>query len=261
MFRDLWAYRQFIASSIQNEMINRFARSKLRSFWVILNPLSQALIYALILSNVLAIKLPEIENKYAYAIYLMSGLLAWSLFTNIVSRCLNIFIDNASLIKRIRFPMVALPAIVAGSNTINNGFLLLSILGIFLLLGHSFSLMIFWLLPLTLILVGFSIGLGLILGVFNVFFRDLSQIVPIVLQVWFWFTPIVYPESIIPTPYRDWFTFNPIYSVVSSYHNILLYRTPPEFSGILIFSLLAFALLTLSLILFRRSDEDLVDAL
>ena len=76
MLRSLFAYRQFILSSIRNEIVSRFARSKLGGLWMIINPLAQVAIYALILSNVLAAKLPGIENKYAYAIYLMSGLLA-----------------------------------------------------------------------------------------------------------------------------------------------------------------------------------------
>ncbi len=73
MLRNLWQYRHFVSSSIRNELISRFARSKLGGLWMIISPLSQVLIYALILSNILAAKLPGIDNKYAYAIYLMSG--------------------------------------------------------------------------------------------------------------------------------------------------------------------------------------------
>ena len=80
MFRDLIQYRRFIFQSIYNELFSQFVRSKLGGLWVIINPLSQVLIYALILSNILAAKLPGIDNKYAYAIYLMAGLLSWNLF-------------------------------------------------------------------------------------------------------------------------------------------------------------------------------------
>ena len=259
MFHDLWAYRQFIRSSIRNEIVNRFARSKLGGLWVLINPLAQVAIYALILSNVLAAKLPGIESKYAYAIYLMSGLLAWSLFNEIVSRCLNLFIEQANLMKKMKFPKVTLPVIVAGSNIINNTFLLIAILGTFLLLGHDFSWALLWLLPLTLLLVGLSVGLGLILGVFNVFIRDFAQFVPIVLQFWFWFTPIVYPISIIPEAYRHWLMWNPIYYFVSQYQRILVYGQPPEISNVLIISTLTCVFLTFSLILFRRASEDIVD--
>ena len=261
MVRDLWAYRQFILSSIRNELVNRFARSKFGGLWLIINPLSQVAIYALILSNVLAAKLPGIESKYSYAIYLMAGLLAWTLFNEIVVRCLNLFIEQANLIKKVRFPQITLPAIVIGSNLLNNAFLLVAMLGIFLFLGHSFSLSMLWLLPLALTLIGFAVGLGLVLGIVNVFVRDLGQIVPIILQIWFWLTPIVYPESIIPEGYRHWLALNPIYHFTSAYHQVLVYGKNPEVDGLLVVGTLSLLLLLLALFLFRRSSEEIVDFL
>ena len=114
MLRGLWEYRSFVVSSIKNEFIARFARSRLGGLWMIIHPLAQVAIYALILSNVLAAKLPGIDNKYAYALYLMAGMLAWNLFSEIVSRCLTIFIENGNLMKKMRFPRIALPVNVVG---------------------------------------------------------------------------------------------------------------------------------------------------
>jgi len=86
LLKSLWAYRGFVASSIRNEFAARFARSRLGGLWMIIHPLAQVAIYALILSNVLAARLPGIDNRYAYAQYLMAGILAWTLFAEIVSR-------------------------------------------------------------------------------------------------------------------------------------------------------------------------------
>lgn len=102
--RNLWAYRGFVTSSIRNEFVARFARSRLGGLWMIIHPLAQVAIYALILSNVLAAKLPGIDNPYAYALYLTAGITAWSLFAEIVGRCLTLFIDNGNLMKKMRFP-------------------------------------------------------------------------------------------------------------------------------------------------------------
>lgn len=261
MSRSLWQYRHFVFSSIRNELISRFTRSKLGGLWMIINPLAQVAIYALILSNVLAARLPGIDNQYAYAIYLMAGLLAWSLFSEIVSRCLNLFVEQGNLMKKMQFPRITLPAIVLGSSLLNNLLLFIATLGIFLLLGHHFSLAIVWLLPLTVALAGFSLGLGLLLGVINVFVRDLAQVVPIVLQMWFWFTPIVYPAAIIPDSYRHLLEFNPIYHFVAAYQDILVYRQFPELDGLVVITCSALLLLLLSLFLFRRSAEEMVDFL
>ena len=259
--RSLWLYRGFILSSIRNELINRFANSKLGSLWLIINPLAQVAIYALILSNVLAAKSPDIDNKFAYAIYLMGGLLAWTLFAEIVGKCLNLFIEQGNLMKKMRFPRITLPAIVLGFNLFNNMLLFACMFVIFLLVGHNFELVVFWLLPLTILLASFSLGLGLILGVVNVFVRDLAQVVPIVLQMLFWFTPIVYPESIIPEKFRHLLEFNPIYHFVSAYHDVIVFGQSPQLGGILIMGILTILFLSLSLVIFRRANEELVDVL
>lgn len=258
----IWAYRNFILSSIKNELFTKFSRSKLGGLWMIINPLSQVAIYALILSNILAAKLPGIESTYAYAFYLMAGLLAWNLFSEIMNQCLNLFISNANLLKKMSFPKITLPVIVVGSSLLNNLLLLVAMLVIFLLLGHSFSLTIIWLLPLTALVATFALSFGLILGIFNVFLRDIGQVMPIILQVWFWFTPIVYPLSIIPAQYQSLLTsLNPMYPVVNAYQQVIVYNKAPELSSLLFITLFSLCLLALSAFLFRRASEEMVDVL
>ena len=261
MFRSLWHYRYLVFSSIRNELISRIARSKLGGLWMIISPLSQVLIYALILSNILAAKLPGIDNKYAYAIYLMAGLLAWNLFSEIISRCLNLFIEQGNLMKKMSFPRITLPTIVMGSCLLNNILLFVSMLGIFALLGHQFSAVMLWLIPLTLIVVVLALGIGLVLGVMNVFLRDIGQAIPIILQVWFWFTPIVYPENIIPESYRHLLSLNPMYPITSAYHQVLVYNKAPQLDSLIVISVIASALMLLSLFLFRRASSEMVDVL
>ena len=262
MFRSLWHYRHFVLSSIRNELISRFARSKLGGLWMIINPLSQVAIYALILSNVLAAKLPGVSNQYAYAIYLMAGLLAWTLFSEIIGRCLNLFIEQGNLMKKMSFPRITLPAIVVGSNLLNNSLLFIAMLGIFAMLGHQFSVAMFWLIPLTLIVVVFALGIGLILGVMNVFLRDIGQITPIIMQMLFWLTPIVYPVSIIPESYQHLLNLNPMYPITHTYQQILVYGAAPTFDGgLATTAIIALVLILLSLFLFRRASAEIVDVL
>ena len=180
MFNDLWRYRHFVLSSIQNELVTRFARSKFGGLWMIINPLAQVAIYALILSNILAARLPGLEHVFGYAVYLMAGLLAWTLFNEIITRCLTLFIEQGNQMKKIHFPRITLPAIVVGSSLFNNALLLFATLIIFALMGHTFSLTMFWLVPLTFILIALAVGIGLTVGLINVFVLDVGQVVPIV---------------------------------------------------------------------------------
>lgn len=261
MFEGLWRYRGFVLSAIQNEFRARFIRSKLGGLWMILNPLSQVAIYALVLSNVLAAKLPGVSSQYAYSVYLMAGLLAWTLFGEVVGRCLNLFVEQGNLMKKMNFPRVTLPAIVVGSCLLNNILLAVAMLVLFAVLGFSFSVQMLWLLPLTLIVVIFAIGMGMLLGVMNVFVRDIGQVVPILLQVWFWFTPIVYPKSIIPESYRDLMALNPMAQIVGAYQSVLVYGKPVSIAELMPLFIVSICLVAVSLFLFRRASEEMVDVL
>ena len=256
-----WRYRFFVFSSIKTELRSKFARSSLGGLWMILNPLSQVLIFAFVLSAVLSAKLPGIDNQYAYAIYLMAGTLGWSLFAEIVNRCLTLFIDNANIIKKLVFPKIALPLIVTGSALVNNALLFVAILLIFGVLGHLPSFVLIWLPVLMVINIALALGLGLALGVLNVFMRDIGQIVPVLMQFLYWFTPIVYMSSIIPEQYRSWLVYNPLIPIISGYQNVLLYNKEPEWAGIGVIALIAVVLLTFSLLLFRKASPEMVDQL
>jgi len=261
MIRALWSYRGFIFSSIRNEFAARFVRSRLGGLWMIIHPLAQVSIYALILSAVLAAKLPGVNNRFAYAIYLASGMIAWSLFLEVISRCLTLFIEQGHLLKKMVFPRVTLPAIAAGSCLLNHFFLLVATISIFLLLGHPPGLTIFILPALTILTLALALGLGLMLGVLNVFIRDIGQVVPILLQFLFWFTPIVYPIDIVPEHLQKLLAFNPMSVVVASYHDVLVYNRAPDWFSLTLIAVVSGLLLFASLFIFRRASAEMVDVL
>ena len=256
-----WRYRFFIVSSIKTELRSKFVRSSLGGLWMILNPLSQVLIFAFVLSAVLSAKLPGITNQYAYAIYLMAGTLGWSLFAEIVNRCLTLFIDNGNILKKLVFPRIALPLIVTGSALVNNVLLFVAILAIFGVLGHLPSMALIWLPVIMVINIALALGIGLGLGVLNVFMRDIGQVVPVLMQFLYWFTPIVYMANIIPEQYQEWLAFNPMIPIIKGYQNILLYNKEPDWTGLGVITLIALSLLAFSLLLFRKASPEMVDQL
>lgn len=258
----LWRYRSFIGTSIINEFKIRFARSKLGGFWMILQPLSQVLIYAIILSALMTTKLPQVDNRYGYALYLLSGTLAWTLFSEIVTRCLNLFIEKANLLKKMQFPHVTLPFVVLGSSLLNNLMLLVAILVIFAALGHypSFNFLL-WLPCLTIVNAFLALGIGLILGVLNVFIRDLTHIVPILLQLLFWATPIVYPITIIPEHLRILIRYNPLTSMVTEYQQLFLTYQSPVMTQFLQLLAISGIFVCIGAFVFKRANREMVDVL
>ena len=257
----IWAYRFFIFSSIKTEFKSRFARSRLGGVWMILNPLAQVAIYALVLSAVLKAKLPNIDNQYAYAIYLMAGTLGWSLFAEVFGRSLNIFIDNGNLIKKMAFPKLALPLIVTGSALVNNLLLFLAVLVVFGLLGHIPTLQLLWLPLLIVVTLSLALGLGLMLGILNVFMRDIGQIMPIILQFWFWLTPVVYVSNVLPEKYQQILLINPMTGIVLGYQNVMVYGKSIDLH-VLIYPMVIGAIsMALALFMYLRANEEMADAL
>jgi len=261
LFRAIWAYRHFILTSIKNDLRARFVRSKLGTLWMILQPLAQCAIYALVLSKVLAAKLPHVDSPYAYPIYLMSGIVAWTLFNELVSRSLTMFVDNGNIMKKIMFPRICLPIVTAGSALVNNVLLIATTLLVFATLGHWSSAGLIWLPVLLLVNVAFGMALGMILGIFNVFVRDVAQVAAVVLQLWFWLTPVVYMIDIVPESARQYFRSNPMYPIVSGYQDVLLHDRAPDLKSLAIIGGFSLVLLCISLLLFRRASADMVDVL
>jgi lipopolysaccharide transport system permease protein len=261
MIKSIWNYRNFIFSSIQTEFRLRFARSKLGALWMILHPLAQVLIYALILSQIMKAKLPGIDSQYAYPIYLMAGMLGWTLFSDVLSRSITVFIDNGNLLKKLAFPKLALPLITIGSAVINFTILFVVMFVVFGFLGHIPSHSIQWLPVLILITLGLAMGIGLFLGIINVFIRDIGHAMTIILQFWFWLTPVVYMPSIIPEKYHSLLMLNPMTGIIMGYQNILVYDKAPDLSLLIYPILIAVISLTMAVIIFKKASEEMADVL
>ncbi|NTF56987.1 ABC transporter permease [Agrobacterium rhizogenes] len=261
MLSSVWKYRYFILASIKGELRGRFARSRLGALWFILHPLAQALIFSIVLAEVMRAKMPNMTSSAAYPIYLLSGMAAWGLFTEILTRSMNVFIEQASALKKISFPRLCLPIIVWGSAIINHLLLLGAIAVIFLFFGHYPGLAWFYLIPGMLMISVLAFGIGVFLGVLNVFARDVAQFMTVAIQLWFWFTPIVYVTSAVPERFQRILHFNPVMPLVTLYQNALLLDQAPSWSGMWPAMVLGALMVALSFFVFRRASADLVDAL
>ena len=261
IFGSLWQYRYFILSSIKSDFKTRFVRSKIGGVWMVLHPLAMVLIYTIILSSLLKAKIPGVDSDYAYPIYLMAGILGWTIFLESVSRSLTIFIDNGNLIKKVSFPKLVLPLITFGTVIVNNLVLLLAMLLVFGFLGHFPGVQLIWLPVLLITTIIFGMSIGLILGVLNVFIRDIGQIVPIILNFMFWLTPIVYTINIIPEPYQPWFSYNPMTHIVALFQDVLLHNRMIDLMKLAELMVASLALLALGLFMFKKASPEMVDQL
>lgn len=233
LYRSLHGYRGFILGSVQREFQSRYSNSLLGALWPVFNPLSMIIVYTVIFSHIMRSRLPGVDDSMAYSVYLCAGLLAWGLFSEITLRSQTMFLDNANLLKKISFPRICLPVIVLCNAAINFAIIIGLFLGFLLITGRWPGMALLALVPLIALQMMFCAGLGMILGVLNVFFRDVGQLFAICLQFWFWLTPIVYPMSILPEWVQRLLQLNPLTNLIGSYQNLFLYGQWPVWSSLL----------------------------
>src|SRR5690606_34111641 len=110
--RSVWRYRGFVLGSVQREFQARYRNSLLGWAWIVLHPLAMIAVYALVFSQVMRARLPGTEDGLGYTVYLCAGILTWGLFSEVMNRSLNVFVDNANMLKKLSFPRICLPAVV-----------------------------------------------------------------------------------------------------------------------------------------------------
>ncbi|MBI4635698.1 MAG: ABC transporter permease [Candidatus Rokubacteria bacterium] len=257
--RALWAYRGFVLGMVARDFRSRYLGSVLGTSWAILNPLSQILIYTVVFSQVMRIRLPGLQDTLAYSLYLCAGLLTWSYFIEVVTRSQSVFLEQANLLKKVNFPRVTLPIYVFLSASVNFAIVWGLFLAFLLAVGRWPGWTLLALLPLLVVQQALAVGLGVFLGVFNVFFRDVAQAVGVGLQFWFWLTPIVYPLGAVPEGVQAVIAWNPAFPLVTAYQRIIVEHRWPVWSDLWPAVAAAAVLAVLSDLVFRRLSGAMVD--
>ena len=257
----VWSYRGLISGMVWREFQGRYLNSLFGSVWSVVQPVAMVFIYTIIFSKIMRARVPGIDDSLAFGLFICAGLLPWTFFSELLARCPYIFIEHANLLKKVNFPRLTLPASLFSSVAINFG-IIFSIFIIFLILtgrfpGYAFSAI----LPLLIIQQAFALGLGMILGTINVFFRDVGHFVNIVLQFWFWLTPIVYPISILPDHIHNFLKLNPMTNIVLAYQNIILHGHWPRWEQFRFHILIAIGVLIFGYFVFKQLSDDILDEL
>jgi lipopolysaccharide transport system permease protein len=261
MLRECWDFRGFIFASVKRDFASRYLGTQLGFFWAIAQPLAMILIYTLIFAEIMKPALPGHSSKYAYSIYLCAGILIWQLFSDLLNRSVGIFVYNAGLLKKANLPKLALPIIVALSGLSNFAVVAGLFLGFLVIIGSFPSAAILAILPVIGLVVALALGLGVLLGTINVFYRDIEQSTAMLLQFWFWLTPIVYPGRSLPGQFASVLEWNPMWPIVNFTQTILLEDRVPPWSTLGYPAVAAFGFLLLGLVAFRRLSGEIVDEL
>ncbi len=261
MTRSLWAYRGFIAGMVARDFRSKYLQSLLGAFWALAVPLVMIAIYTLVFAEVMNARLQGSSDPLAYSLFLMAGLFPWMFFAETVTRCQTVFVEQGGLIKKASFPRSSLPAAAALSAAVNFGILFVLYLCLLALTGRWPGSALLLFIPLLVLQQALAVGLGVLLGTMHVFFRDTGHVTGVLLQFWFWLTPIVYPAAVIPERFRGALGFNPMLRLTTAYQEIVLGSELPSWNALLPLAFLALLFLALGYLAFRKLSGEMVDQL
>lgn len=256
-FRELWAYRELLGFLAWRDLKVRYKQTAIGVAWAVLQPLAMMAVFTVFFGKLA--RLPS--DSLPYPLFALAALLPWGLFARVLAASSDSLVRDQRLVSKVYFPRLIVPlssSLAALVDFVVSFLLLLVFMAIYRLAPGPQLL----LLPaLTLLLLITALGVGFWLSALNVEFRDVQHTLPFLTQLWFFLTPVVYPASLVPEPYRAFYAINPMVGVVEGFRWSLLGTSPPASSTFIVSSVVAVGLLVSGLLYFRSRERSFADNL
>ena len=250
--RRVWQYRALIANFAERELKSKYKRSLLGWTWSLINPAATLLIYTVVFSTIFRAEPPVAGNGTltSYTVYLFIALIMWNFFAGVVNTSQAALIGAGPLLKKIYFPPFA-PVLGNGISVLVQTGIELLVLLVLLLVLVNISWTVLLVVPLVALLAVFSLGVGLVFSLLNVYYRDIGYLVSLGLQLAFYATPVLYPPDLIPDvtssgiPAKAILQLNPMYHYVQAARDLLWHLSVPtagEWLLLLVMSVVSFGI-------------------
>jgi ABC-2 type transport system permease protein len=269
--------RELLTNLTQREVTGKYRRTALGQLWSLANPIAAIIIYTFVFSFIFQIAAPigDPSGLQNYALFLVCALLPWLFFQRVLSQGVDSIVDNAGLVQKVYFPRVVLPLSLMGASFFTWLFEI-GVLLVALIIVSGFAVVPFIpaVLAFMVLLALFAGGLAMVLSIVNVYFRDMSYLVTLVLQFWFYLTPILYPVTLVqsqsdkiggllgtPITLYDLYRINPMEPFVGIFRNLLYDNRLPDLGPVLAASAWAAIFLVAGYLLFWRKEKMLAELL
>jgi lipopolysaccharide transport system permease protein len=228
---ELWQYRELLYNLTVRDLKVRYKSSALGIAWSLINPILMMLVFTVVYTVMLGQ-----TDRRDYAAFILCGLLPWNFFSSSVMGGVGSVVSSGYLIKKVYFPREVLPTSIMLSNLVNFLIALPVYFVLGLLLGVEFTPYILFLPLVVLVEMIFILGVSLLLAAINVFYRDVQQIMEVLILAWFFMTPVIWDVALLPESrlvlgvdvpvQRLTYILNPMASVIAAYRDILFYGRP-----------------------------------
>jgi ABC-type polysaccharide/polyol phosphate export permease len=261
MLTKLAAHRNLLKNLVLKDLKHRYVGSIGGFLWSVVHPLVQLAVYSFAFEVVFKMRLgPEHDGGTNFPIFIFCGLLPWLLFSDTLARSCMSITENSQLITKTIIPAEILPLSITVSNLIHH-VIGLSILTAVLVTFFHIHLSVFFILIYMPMLFLFAQGLGWVVAGLQVFLRDTSQALQIVLFIWWWLTPLMYAMGDLPERFRRFVQLNPMAIIVTGYRNSLLHLKQPEPATVFVVFLTSLGVFVLGGFLFRQTKPAYPDVL
>jgi ABC-type polysaccharide/polyol phosphate export permease len=252
-------YLVLVRSFFLKDVRVRYAGSLMGFFWTVVHPLLELMTYTFVFTVIIGVSFHKGYSTGTNALFLFCGMIPWLSVSESMNRCTSAFRDNAPLIKKLRFPPSVLCTyivLVEGFNQLVR-FALLCIAA--LIIGRGLSLDLLLVLPILVMQLLFTQGLGMLLATTQVFFRDIKHLLGPALMIWMFITPIFYPESLFPPKFSPVLMLNPLSHLVGIYRELILNHQFPAWGSVVIFGTSAVLTFALGAFTFHRHSHEFPD--
>lgn len=256
LLREIWDYREMIASLVKRDLRGRYKGSVLGFFWTFLNPLLQLVVYTFVFSVIMR---AGIEDYY---LFLFVALVPWNFFSTSVSGGTGCITGQQNLVNKIYFPREVLPISHVLSQLINMLLSFLVVIAVFLVAGKGVNLTVWWYLPVIILqetLLAF--GLTFLFSAVTVYFRDMQFLMNVVMMAWQFLTPVMYSVDMVPERLRPIFYLNPMTPIIVAYRDVFYYKQAPELNTFLLGTAMGVIMLVIGWVAFGKMKKRFAEVL
>jgi lipopolysaccharide transport system permease protein len=250
-------YRDLLYTLSAHRLQVRYKQSVLGPAWAILQPLSLLLIYTVIFGRLARVE----SDGIPYTLFAFAALLPWTSFSTAVSSATNSLVSHFNLVTKVYFPREILPLtyVIAAMVDLAAGGVILA--GLIAYHQVTLTLQALWVIPIAGLMFTLALAVSLVLSAIQVRFRDIGMGMPLLMQVWMFASPVVYPLSAVPERWRTLYMLNPMAGVIENFRRVLLHGTSPDFQSLGVAAAISLALLIAAFLYFKRVESTVADVL
>jgi lipopolysaccharide transport system permease protein len=252
---ELWRYRELLYFFALRDIKVRYKQAALGVMWAIIQPLFTMIIFTIFFGRLAGIP----SDGIPYPLFSLCALVPWTYFSSTLSQGGTSLVANTNLITKVYFPRILLPAATAVGGLLD--FLIGSVLLIALMLYYGMTLGWATLLypVLSLIMMILAVGVSMILAAINVRYRDVKYVIPFLVQLWLFLTPIIYPASFVPERYRALLALNPMYGIIEGFRASLFPGRQIDFALIGLSLCVSLLVFLIGALYFQRTQKQFAD--